>query len=655
MYDSILTPLRLLLNSCSLAKSQSNVSCCRVTKGAFKLIPGLTACLYINGEWYSSLDVQMACSETYGVQVISVLLLLLFTAGFPAYILWKVDGKMDEKDVAQSMDAKGRAGPKAPRFTTMARVAYIFTSKHRGWMAYLMLRRVALVAVFQIGSMHGGTLSVPGTRGGQIDWRVLPFFVVAIFVLLQAWERPFASDLDNSLEQTTLTMLLCVLYANVALTEPTWKLGSSELAPNLVVLFLAVLFVISVWVSQRQAREQIARVHQADFGGIVAKLSAHYDAQVAKGTHSQEGEMSEAAIASLQRAPKTGPARIGTAMENIWTTGRQTVRVPKILSGTQRNDELSADVFDKDITAKSRVTRGLKDLSEEDLVHIDQLKQDLGVTTSDVLRYFETFACFDKDSSGSLDVTELKQVFDTLGGSRLRNDDIIRMMIADLGLDADASGDVSFPEFLQMMVLEKKKVDQDEELEECYKTFVQSAHEAELQFGFVESDAARQNESFVEPPITPKILLYLLTREGLVDADLTPVSEQEELAQVMIAVANRFAPAKKTSDDSIAVENTPDSVAFTAGAALGVSQTTHEGGSTSGVVENPIGTVETGCNQQAVNYATFRGMMVAVGDPSKVALDVALVNERSRLHEELGSTAETNGAPPQRKRFVTVG
>eukprot|EP01043_Picozoa_sp_COSAG02_P014447 COSAG02_NODE_596_length_19794_cov_14.707591_3_plen_631_part_00 len=627
------------------------------TKQAFKLIPGLTACLYINGKWYSSLDVQMACSETYSVQVISVLLLLVFTAGFPAYILWKVGDTMGQNDAAQSVDTNGRAGPKAPRFTTMARVAYIFTSKHRGWMAYLMLRRVALVAVFQIGSMHGGTLSVPGTRGGQIDWRVLPFFVVAIFVLLQAWERPFASDLDNSLEQTTLTMLLCVLYANVALTQPTWKLGSSELAPNLVVLSLAVLFVISVWVSQRQAREQIAKVHQADFGGIVAKLSVHYDAQVEGLQGSQEGAMSEASLASLQRTQTTGPGDIGKAMENIWTTGRQTIRVPKILS-VKRNDELPADVFDEDITAKSRVTKGLKDLSAEDLEQIDQLKQDLGVTTADVLRYFETFACFDKDGSGMLEVSELQLVFDSLGGSRIRNEDIIRMMIADLGLDADASGDVSFPEFLQMMVLEKKKIDRDEELEEAYKAFVQSAYEAELQFGIVESDVARENGRFAEPPITPKILLYLLTREGLVDADLTPASEQEELAQVMITVANRFAPAKIKTDDSIEVDGTPDSVTFAAGAALGVSHATDDGSSTSGVVQNPIGGLQPAGGQapeQAVNYATFRGMMVAIGDPSKVALDVALVNERSRLHEEVGATAETSRAPPQRKRFVTVG
>lgn len=481
-----------------------------------------------------------------------------------------------------------------------------------------------------------------------------------MFVLLQAWERPFASDLDNSLEQTTLTMLLCVLYANVALTQPTWTLGSSELAPNLVVMSLAVIFVMSLWVSQRQAREQLAKVHQADFGGIVSKLAAHYDAQVLEQKGSEEGQLSETALASLHRTLTTEPRGFAKTMDNIWTAGRRTVRVPATL-GAARADELPAAVLDRDITVQSRVRKGLTGLSEDDMEKIDRLKRDLGVTTIEVLRYFETFACFDKNGSGLLDISELKQVFDTLGGSRIRNEDIIRMMIADLGLDADASGDVSFPEFLQMMVMEKKKVDQDEEVEEAFKTFVQSAHEADLQFGFVESDAARQNQKFVEPPITPKILLHLLTREGLVDADDTTAAEQEQLAQVMLTVANRFAPAKKSDDNSdsvsiTAADGTPDSVAFAAGAALGVSQATCDGISTDGVVENPIGRVKpVGDRAQSVSYATFRAMLIAIGDPSKVALDVALVNERSRVHEELNTTAEASGVPSKRKRFGTVG
>ena len=524
-----------------------------------------------------------------------------------------------------------------------------------------MLRRVVLVAVFQIGSMHGGFLHVPGTRGGQVDWRVLPFFVVAIFVLLQAWERPFSSDLDNSLEQTTLTMLLCVLYANVALTQPTWKLGSSELAPNLVVLFMAMLFVLAVWVSQMQAREQMQRLAQADFGGIVEKLSVHYDAQVvAQQGGAQEGQLSGGALASLQRTA-SGPRDVAKAMDSVWTTGRRTVLAPKkLLKLGARDADLPAVVFDEKITAKSAVTRGLKGLSEEDLAQIDQLKQELDVTTQDTLKYFETFACFDKDGSGSLDVSELMQVFDMLGGSRTRNEDILRRYLIDIGLDEDASGDVSFPEFLKMMVLEKKKIDQDEELEEAYKTFVQSGYQADERFGFLASDAALQHAGYTEPPITQKILLHQLLVEGILDDDTATASEQEELARVMVRVANRFAPAEHLREHISEADSTPESVAFAAGAALGVSHAAGDG-SKSGAFENPMSEsvgdqAPEQIDTEVVGYSTFRAMMIAIGDPSKVALDVALVNERSRLAEEAAdSAAEGSEETPKRKRFVTVG
>jgi hypothetical protein len=50
-------------------------------------------------------------------------------------------------------------------------------------------------------------------------------------------------------------MLLCVLYANVALTQPSWTIGQSELLPNTVVLSMAIVFVVFVWTSQRQVRQ----------------------------------------------------------------------------------------------------------------------------------------------------------------------------------------------------------------------------------------------------------------------------------------------------------------------------------------------------------------------------------------------------------------
>ena len=54
-----------------------------LAKGAFKMIPGLTACQRINGQWWSSLDTSIKCSDTYPTQVVATFVLLLFTAGFP--------------------------------------------------------------------------------------------------------------------------------------------------------------------------------------------------------------------------------------------------------------------------------------------------------------------------------------------------------------------------------------------------------------------------------------------------------------------------------------------------------------------------------------------------------------------------------------------
>lgn len=214
------------------------------------------------------------------------------------------------------------SGIKAGRFTTMVRVAHIFTPEHRGWMAYLLLRRVALVACWQLGSSYGGSIPVPGTQGGKIDWRVLPFFVVALSVLAQAWKKPFANALDNVLEQTTLTMLLCVLYADVALTSPSleWNLGGGTvLTPKLVVLTLAVTFVLTVWVSQRHARKTMQRVHQANFSGIVTDIIAAQQAN-ANQMPTPDGELSSATQASLRRsmAPRKGFAAM------IWLAPRAT-------------------------------------------------------------------------------------------------------------------------------------------------------------------------------------------------------------------------------------------------------------------------------------------------------------------------------------------
>ena len=118
---------------------------------------------------------------------------------------------------------------------------------------------------------------------------------------------------------------------------------------------------------------------------------------------------------------------------------------------------------------------GLKGLSEEDLEAVDALKTVLDISTVEVYKYYQTFRQFDRDGSGELDISELKQVFSTLGVKV--HDESIKLLMASI--DEDESGEVDFKEFLQMMVSQKQKLDQDEELEEAYKVFVLSRFDAD--------------------------------------------------------------------------------------------------------------------------------------------------------------------------------
>jgi hypothetical protein len=432
-----------------------------------------------------------------------------------------------------------------------------------------------------------------------------------------------------------------------------------------------------------QARKTMQRIHQADFGGIVGKLTAQYDAQQAvERDAAVEGELSLAAQASLART-SSGTPNVGKALDSVWMTGRQTIsagqrRLPSMLRGaTETNADLPTLVFDESAT-KSRVNRGLKGMSAEELDEIQELQSELDISTVDVLRYFETFATFDKDGSGVLDVSELKQVFDVLGETRSVHEDFIRMMIADIGLDEDADGEVHFREFLTMMVSQKKKVDQDEELEESFKIFLQSRSKADNIEGHVQGESSA-HQGNVELSVPPKVLLYQLRSEGLVDdnveLDSKVSSEQEDLVRAMVRVANRFAPAGETgeqggtgsSDDAAGADN-PDDVTFSAGSAVGASMLnipTPDGGATGGTFENPIRDSMTAAQRdedKAVGYGAYRAMMCAIADPRVSALEVARINEldgRSRQDDDEEAAVKRDAAAasrgPRRERFETIG
>lgn len=298
---------------------------------------------------------------------------------------------------------------------------------------------------------------------------------------------------------------------------------------------------------------------------------------------------------------------------------------------------------------------------------VDALKRMLDISTIEVYKYYQTFRQFDRDDSGELDISELKQVFSILGVKV--HEESIKLLLA--GIDEDGSGEVDFKEFLQMMVTQKKKLDQDEELEEAFKVFVLSRLAADDFYGMDGFENGFENgaDLVAAQVVTAKVLLYQLRAAGLVDDKVDDPEQQEELVKVMLAVANRFAPlaerqGQRSNFDVAADRDSEMSIAFSAGAAVGARRSISP--PVGGSFENPMRDSVMGADGQteqaaatAVGYFAYRAMMVAVADPSVDAVDAARLNdlgEKIRLMEQVAAEVDEGFGPvrPQRSRVATT-
>ena len=298
---------------------------------------------------------------------------------------------------------------------------------------------------------------------------------------------------------------------------------------------------------------------------------------------------------------------------------------------------------------------------------MDALKRMLDISTIEVYKYYQTFRQFDRDDSGELDISELKQVFSILGVKV--HEESIKLLLA--GIDEDGSGEVDFKEFLQMMVTQKKKLDQDEELEEAFKVFVLSRLAADDFYGMDGFENGFENgaDLVAAQVVTAKVLLYQLRAAGLVDDKVDDPEQQEELVKVMLAVANRFAPlaerqGQRSNFDVAADRDSEMSIAFSAGAAVGARRSISP--PVGGSFENPMRDSVMGADGQteqaaatAVGYFAYRAMMVAVADPSVDAVDAARLNdlgEKIRLMEQVAAEVDEGFGPvrPQRSRVATT-
>ncbi|CAK9268471.1 unnamed protein product [Sphagnum jensenii] len=84
-----------------------------------------------------------------------------------------------------------------------------------------------------------------------------------------------------------------------------------------------------------------------------------------------------------------------------------------------------------------------------------------------IAEFKEAFSLFDKDGDGSITTKELGTVMRSLGQNPTEAE--LQDMINEV--DADGSGTIDFPEFLNLMARKMKDTDSEEELKEAFRVF----------------------------------------------------------------------------------------------------------------------------------------------------------------------------------------
>merc|ERR1712135_279662 len=89
------------------------------------------------------------------------------------------------------------------------------------------------------------------------------------------------------------------------------------------------------------------------------------------------------------------------------------------------------------------------------------------LTEEQIAEFKEAFALFDKDGDGTITTKELGTVMRSLGQNPTEAE--LQDMVNEV--DADGSGTIEFPEFLNLMAKKMKDTDSEEELVEAFKVF----------------------------------------------------------------------------------------------------------------------------------------------------------------------------------------
>merc|ERR1711918_336738 len=115
------------------------------------------------------------------------------------------------------------------------------------------------------------------------------------------------------------------------------------------------------------------------------------------------------------------------------------------------------------------------------------------LTEEQIAEFKEAFSLFDKDGDGTITTKELGTVMRSLGQNPTEAE--LQDMINEV--DADGSGTIDFPEFLNLMAKKMKDTDSEEEIKEAFKVFDKDVDEM-IREADIDGDGQINYEEFVK-------------------------------------------------------------------------------------------------------------------------------------------------------------
>merc|ERR1712146_46136 len=150
------------------------------------------------------------------------------------------------------------------------------------------------------------------------------------------------------------------------------------------------------------------------------------------------------------------------------------------------------------------------------------IMSDEQLTEEQIAEFKEAFSLFDKDGDGTITTKELGTVMRPLGQNPTEAE--LQDMINEV--DADASGTIDFPEFLNLMAKKIKDTDSEEEIKEAFKVFDKDGN------GFISAAELRHVMTNLGEKLTDEEVDEMI-READVDGD--GQINYEEFVKMMMA------------------------------------------------------------------------------------------------------------------------